>query len=722
MSDSGTESALTPAPGDRLLLGLLIVLIVGVPTVFLRTTFTTFDVPQLTVLWVLAVAVALVGVYRVLVTGVVERGPLVLTVTSASFLAALVLTSVLSEQPWVAFTGLTVRGAGAITYGLCLVLMHAVYRLGRRRSLQPVVLAFVVAHALVVLYALLQAYGLDPFTWGAGILYVGPVFSTLGNPNFSAGYVGLTLPLVVWVAFGSRFPVVLRVVGGAGAGASVVALAYLNSFQGDVAALASIAVLGQWVWQRGSRYRLVAVAVVLPVAAVITGVPLILDAPAKGTLLSLVAVVGVCAGLGTWWDRYSPVAAGAGSEDAVVQPAIVAFFRGRPWLRPALALVAVSVGGVLFGGRILGELGSGLEQRFAFWRTSLSIFASNPIVGTGLETYPAHFTAHRPLSHAMEYEFVLSDSPHSVPLGLLSGGGLLLALTYLAIMTVIFWAGLRAVRHADGPERSLYGAVLAAWVAYQVQSSVSIDMPGLIYTQWILGGVLLVGGAAGSRPRAALPWAPGRARSPSLRRRDSRWRIVALTLPVAGVLALLLNPLTAPVRADLAAYRAQQALDRTDFQTAGDELLWAIDLQPRNGFYAEGMALIYAESGLLDLAYEERVRSARLRPGNPYSALIAARAAIGMGRLEVAEHWLERAVSVEPNGAQVLTDAALVLADMGRQDKALRLIDSFELLGSPNTSAWKTAMGVYLASGNEIAAERARLCATVGQEGCWEEG
>ncbi len=91
---------------------MLGVMVVGVPTVFLRTAFTTFDVPQLTLLWVLAVAVVLVGVYRVLVTGVVERGPLALTVASVAFLAALVLTSVFSDQPWVAFTGLTVRGAG----------------------------------------------------------------------------------------------------------------------------------------------------------------------------------------------------------------------------------------------------------------------------------------------------------------------------------------------------------------------------------------------------------------------------------------------------------------------------------------------------------------------------------------------------------------------------------------------------------------------------------
>ncbi len=664
--EESLSDRLPRAPSDRVLLGLLGVMVVGVPTVFLRTAFTTFDVPQLTLLWVLAVAVVLVGVYRVLVTGVVERGPLALTVASVAFLAALVLTSVFSDQPWVAFTGLTVRGAGAVTYGLCLGLMHAVYRLGRRGSLKPLVLAFIGAHGLVVFYALMQAYELDPFTWGVGNLSTGPIFSTLGNANFSSGYVGLTLPLLVWMAFGSRLPVVLRVVGGAGVGASSVALAYLNSFQGDVAALVAIAVLGQWAWLRGRRDRLVAVAVVLPVAAVIAGVPLMLDTPAKGTLLSLTAVLGVCAGLGTWWDRYSPIEAEAAGEDAVVELETVALFGGPLWLRATLALAAVAAGAILFGSRIIDQLGSGLEQRIAFWRTSLSIFASSPIVGTGLETYPAHFTAHRPMSHAVQYEFVLSDSPHSVPLGLLSGGGLVLATAYAVLMAVVIGAGVRAIRRTGGPERLLYSAVLASWVAYHVQSSVSMDMPGLIYTQWVLGGVLLAAGTVAGQKQSILPWALGRVRSPSLRRRDLRRRAVVLALPVVGVLVLLLGPLTAPLRADLTAYRAQQALDRADYQAAGDEMLRAIDLQPRNGFYAEGMALVYAESGLLDLAYEEHVRSARLRPGNPYVAVQAARAAIVVNRLDVAREWYEQVLLDDPNGGSTHVEATQFLSELGR--------------------------------------------------------
>ena len=707
------------AAGDRLLLGLLIVLIVGVPTIFLPTTFTTFDVPQLTLLWVLAVAVVLVGLHRIVVSGVVEFGPPALTVASVCFLVALVLTSVLSDQPWVAFTGLTVRGAGAISYGLCLGLLYAAFWLSRHSSVKPLVLAFVGAHGLVVLYALLQAHDLDPFVWPPGILYVGPVFSTLGNPNFSSGYVALTLPLLTWLAFGSRLPVVVRVAAGAGIGASCVALAYLHSFQGHATALAAIPVLGHWAWLRVPPERLVAVVLVVPSAAVIVGVPLVFDSPGSGLLFGLMASVGASASLGAWWDRRSSgfTETGTRTNDSAARTA--SRLGQRKWI-PLMFALAVAAGGIVaVGGRVFNQFESGLEQRFAFWRTSLSIFSSNPIVGTGLETYPAHFTAHRPLSHAVQYERVLSDSPHSVPLGLLSGGGLLLAITYWALMAVILRSGVRAVRRAVGAGRLLYGAVLAAWCAYHVQSSVSMDVPGLIYTQWLLGGMLLAGGAVEGSPRRVLPWAPGRPRSPSSRLRNPGWSAAGVAFLLVVALAFLLQPLTAPLRADLAAYRAQEALDRADYQDAGDELLTAIDLQPRNYRYAEGMALVYGESGLYDLAYGERVRSARLQPGNPYLALISARFALAIGHLDEAKYWFERALTVEPNGTEVLTSVAAFYAGQGDFDRSAELLGIFESLRTGDWEVWRTARGIYEILGDEVAIERARPCALLNQEGCW---
>jgi hypothetical protein len=585
-----------------------------------------------------------------------------------------------------------------------------------------VVLAFVGAHGLVVLYALVQAYGFDPFTWGAGILYVGPVFSTLGNPNFSAGYVGLTLPLLVWAAFGSRLGVVLRMVAGAGVGVSSVALAYLNSFQGDVAGLAAIAVLGQWAWQRGRRERSVAVGTALPVVAVIAGVPLMLDAPGKGLLLGLAAVLGICSGLGAWLDeRESEVVPDdlSGEDSGVGQAS--QFWR-RHWVRLVSVLVTVTVGGVLVGGRVLDQLESGLEQRFAFWRTSLSIFASNPLVGTGLETYSAHFTAHRPLSHAIQYEYVLSDSPHSVPLGLLSGGGLLLAVAYAGLMMVILWAGVRAARRSGGSERLMYGAVLSSWIAYQVQSSVSMDVPGLLYTQWILAGVLLAGGARTSPRRLVLSWATGGPRNRAGRLDRIYWRKVGAASLSASLFVLLLGPLTAPVRADRAAYRAQQALDREDYQSAGDELLSAIDLQRHNGFYSDGMALVYEESGLSVLAFKELDRGARLRPGNQNAAMNAARAALRIGRLDEGLAWLRLAASYGEFTGEVLTESAKHFVLLGRRYEAEQLLARFLKLGSTNRGAWQFAAEVYERLGESEEAVRLRNCLDSYQVDCLHGG
>lgn len=706
----GTDVGRVPAaPGDRLLLGSLVVMAVGTPTVFLRTSFSTFDIPQLTLLWLTSLAVLIVGAYRVAVTGVVWRGPRSLAVASGAFLAALALSTALSEQPWVAFTGLTVRGAGALTYAACVLVLHAVYGLCRRRSAEPLVYALVAAHGLVVLYALMQAYGLDPFTWGVegqGPLWGTGVFSTLGNPNFSAGFLGLTLPLLVWVAFGSALAGPAKAVAGAGVGASVVALAHLGAFQGYMAALVAGAVALHWAFVRTRRGRLAAVLISLPVVGTVVGVPLALDSPGATCLIGTMAVVVCCAVAGAAWDTRSPV------ESLVTKT-------GSRQLRRRVVALAVGMAGlsaVVFRSRILEQVESGLDQRTAFWKTALSIFSSSPVFGTGLETYLSHFASHRPVEHAVKFERVISDSPHSVPLGMFSGGGLLLGLSYASLALVVGYLGVRAVVGSGGHRRLMYGAVLASWLAYHIQSSVSMDMPGLIYTQWILGGILVAGGAREPGRWRRLPWVS----------RDGGRRNVTVgvqrRLLAGSVLTLLFSvlavPLTSAVRADIIVHRAQQAISRGDLAAGAEELVRAIELQPRNGFYSEGLALVYAGSGLPDLAFLESNRAAGLQPGNPYAALAAAEAAIKVNRLDVAHQWYQWAAIYEPNGAEVLSEAARFLAATGQPNLAYELLDHFEELRSPNRLAWVTAKEAYLDLGDRVRAGHAGLCATVGQEGC----
>jgi len=562
-------------------------------------------------------------------------------------------------------------------------------------------LAFVATHVLVSLYALSQAYGLDPISWGVDTRFIGvQVFSTLGNGNFSSGYVGLTLPLLVWVAFGSPYPPLAKIAGGAGIGMSLVALTYFNSFQGQVAAMVASAVLAQWAMTRAPRNRLVAALTVVPVAAAVVGLPLLLTAPSWSTLFVVAVVTAACAGFGVIQDQRGVSARGDDSEASV---------GGWFWLTATAGLVAVGVLGMLFGARTVSELASGLEQRTEFWKASLSIFRESPFTGRGLETFSAYFTAHRSVEHAVQWESLLADSPHSVPFGILSGGGLILSGTYLAILLVIGCFGLLAAKRADGPLQLFYGAVLASWVAYHVQASVSMDVPGLIYTQWILGGILIAGGVSVKRSVVVLPWRPRSRRSRSGDGVQGVRQLLTVSV-LAVAFLLLLGPVSAPLRANMAVSRGQAALAAADPRSAEIELARAIELQPRYGYYAESMAFLYERGGLFEAAFAEMDRGARLQPGIPYIALKAARAALKVDRKDAAEYWYERALESDPNGVTAITEAAEFFALDGDLDRVFTLMQLFESLGSSNTTAWKAAERIYVVLGDSSHAERAAAC------------
>ena len=693
------------APGDRLLQAVLIFGVVGVPLLLSYGPFLSPDILRLTLLWAIGIAALSIGLYRIAAQGRLERGPLPLTAASAVLLVALVVTSLLSSQRWVSFTGLTVRGAGALTYGLCLGLLHTVFRLGRRRSLEPLVQAFAVAHVVVVLYALFQAYGLDPMSWDrAAASYYGDVFSTLGNPNFAAGFVGLTLPLLIWIPFGSAYPSAVKTWSGAMVGASLVALAHLGAFQGYAAALVGVGVVAHWILHRPVGRRLMSSLVALPMAGAICVLPLLVSDPGIGFLLGSMVTLALCAGLATKLDELA-VSAADDCHNGLVT--------GRLWLWLGATLALATAVGLALADRIREEVESGLETRFHLWKASISMFRSSPLTGTGLETYPDYFLAHRTIEHAVKHENGLGDAAHSVPLSILSGGGVLLSIPYIGILLVVFFFGTQAVRKAERESRLFFGAVLAAWVAYQVQASVSIDTPGLISTQWILGGILLAGGVPVPQKVLKLPWNFQR---PS----GSRQTMVGVGLFVMFFL-LLFGPVSAPMRADKAAYRGQLAVIGGDLQSATEEFLNAVELQPRNSFYAAQLADLYEKSGQYESAFEEREKIARLKPGNRESAVLAVRAAVWTNQLDVAGQWHERALLNDPYGALELVEAANFFARTESGERARELLARFEKLHSTNLRAWLRAGEVFAFMGDEAAAEHAAVCSIVDQVGCWTD-
>ena len=711
-----TEKRDTAVTGRAVTVAYLAVIVV-VPTIMWKAA-SNLEILKVTVLVVLVLVLVLLRSCRVVTAGFFERAPRLLMWSTAAFAGALVVTSFLSPQPWVAFTGAPVRGIGAVTYLACLVLLGGVFRDYRKRSVEPLLSAFLAAHAVVVGYALLQSFGADPFSWMDKMAIGGYVSSTLLNPNFSSSFVAITLPLVVRHQFNPSLRSAYRVVAATAVPISLAAIAFMDSFQSQLAAFTALLVPVVWVMQQPTRRRFEALLHTVPTAVTIVLLPVLLSDSVPGRLNGVpdplhltgsgsVTVAAAVVVLGGWtWigikhqTRWTP-------EGEKVEPVRRS---GTYWLVVAVgATLSAAVAAVNAWSLVSTQIVSGLNHRREMWIVGLKMLRDNPLVGTGLETYYSYFSPLRPVAHAVRWEGLVSDNVHSVPLGMFSSGGLLLGLTYLALLGVIGAYAARALRRSSGSEQVMIGAVLGGWVAYQIQSSISIDVPGLAYTQWVLAGVLLARGITEDLRVVPLPWTkPLSARA----RRSTRARTsTPLQRRLAGgllgvVLIVTLGPLTGPLRADMAYRAAQVDLLAGKLQESYDHMQQVVGLEPRNGQYAETLGLIYERSGDLQAALVELERSAQLRPGFASVERLAARANVVNNDVERAIYWYELALESEPYGPSGLTRAAEFYASIGESHRLYERLATYEELNLEILNP--VIANTYEALGDEGNAERLR--------------
>jgi len=658
--------------------------------------FYTFYLPQLTLFWVASVLIFLIAVQQKFLYGKTEKSPISIKVSLGAFIGSLLIVSILSSQSWVSFTGLTARGAGAFSYILCVIIFYSVFKLGGRKPTDFLIWAFISTHAIVVLYALLQAFDLDPIDWGIETQQVGiQVFSTLGNANFSAGYVGITIPLVIWAAFGSDFRPVIKTICGALLGGSTIALVNFGSTQGDLAALFSLLVVFHWVVRRPLSTRYQSALIALPVGVIVGIIPLFTSGYGMRLPLILPIVTSLCAYFGTLLDKDETFCA---SEK---------FLSKRQWkLLLSFSVIAGSILAFLLRNQIIQELKSGLEQRFVFWRVGFSIFGDHPIFGTGLETYLNYFTSNRTKEHGVNWEDVISDSAHSVPIGFLSNGGIVLFTTYLGIVSVIGYFGVQAIKSSRGPRQHFFLAVFTAWLAYHLQSMVSIDTTGLMYTQWILGGILVAAGL--SKNQESTKTAETQSKNKRKTRSNSK---NLLATPLLIVIFILLSfPLTSPFRANVLAFESEGLYLSGDFGKSEEKINQAIDLVSRTPSYHQMLATIYQNAEWNEDAFFEFEKNAELQPGISEAALWAAYSAFGLGRHDAAEEWFLKASEYNPYSSNVMLAVAGFYIDINEKDKAFEFLNAFENLGTLEASYWARAQQMYAYLGEEEKAEYADIC------------
>jgi O-antigen ligase len=258
----------------------------------------------------------------------------------------------------------------------------------------------------------------------------------------------------------------------------------------------------------------------------------------------------------------------------------------------AALTVGVVVAGLLTGvgpGDRLSSAGS-LEARRWYWTSALRMWRHHPVTGVGPDRYGAYFRSVRPEAAAAVNNY--SDAAHSVPLQMLSTGGLLLAASYAAFVLLVGLALVTGLRRLDGERRLVLAGAGGAWLAYQVQSLVSIDEPGLAVTHWLLAACVVAVGAPPRMLERLLPGAvvpvvrKGRA-APAPQPPAAVWSGVNVTLCVSvTVLGLVgLWQALAPLRADHAARSAAVDLVRGDGNAAFANVKVATRLAPYEQVY-----------------------------------------------------------------------------------------------------------------------------------------
>jgi len=634
-----------------LLCAVLVVAFVG----FWRSTYDVFNTFKATVLLLGTIALVGLGAYRVSRTRRIAVPWSPVAAAAGVLAAAFVIATLVSPTPLLSVVGRPGRHTGLAMYLAYLVLFLITTRLHADTRPTALAKALLGAAVPVTVYGLLQAVGVEPFGWQA--VEGGPqVFSTFGNANFFAAFLGMVAPLATWGALTSSWSAPWRAGSAALGVLALTAAIASNSLQGPAVAVAGAA---------------------------------------------FVAAVAIASSP----DRTRGAKAG---------------LIGGGLALGAAGLVAVALGLGPFA-TIRAGLVSSLGTRTPKWVTALAIWRDHPVTGVGLERYADHFFAYRPASLAADTGLRrTTDTPHDIPLDMLVNGGLVLGLAYLAFVGLTGWALFTGLRRTTGEDRLLLAGLGGAWLAYQLQSLVSIDVPPIAVLHYVLAGAIVGLGTRPALRQFALPGAPPLSAPEPVRKgkrkggaspapRPVRTPLTPANPLLLGILGLLglaaMVAAVTPLRADAAAGYA--------LRFGGDPVA-AVDGYRRAGAIASwesrypallGGYLTQPEVNRAAEALDAHREAALREPGSLAHALNVARLSATLDQPEQADDWWQRVLRLDPTTPEVLVEASAHWLARGDAARAQELAQRAVAVRGSDAALW-VALGQARAAAQDTAAAR----------------
>ncbi len=453
-----------------------------------------------------------------------------------AFLGWATIATVTSIHPWTALLGKYHRDEGLLSFfNYALVYFLAMQLVEDSKRAARLGQALFASSLVVAGYGTIQYFGLDPVPWNVDF-GAQRAFSTYGNPDILGGFLMFSLPVALSLALAER-DARLRAVYFAGFFLNLFTLLVSFTRGAWVGGLIGLIVFGVIAWRNGAR---------------LTKVDLV------STGVAGLAVAAVLAA------QRLP---GSQADFEITE----------------------------FGAsRLTADVG-GVHARLMIWGAAVKAIRDRPLVGFGPDTFRYVFPLRKPAEYVQRVSDNVADSPHSYPLQVAAGSGVVGALLLYAVFALVAVRSAPIVFARGGhPNRLVLGGFWAGCTGYLANSMFGLSIPGATFLLWVAMGIL-------AAPTSRV-----------VRVSASRWSTVAAaavaSVSLAGVLAQV--PIAA---ADHAYVKASASSGGPEAIEAAER---AIRLNPYNQAYREQLGLNHLNEALryANAAAQAREQGADVAP------------------------------------------------------------------------------------------------------------
>ncbi len=435
-----------------------------------------------------------------------------------------------------------------VNYAFLLFLMQNHVR--SSRQVRQVIGAIIIAGTVAGFYGMLQNFGIDFVPWNPSTYSADRMFSTMGNPNFLAAYLVMSLPvcLVVFLDLPDRiatdkgFCGVLCAIGLV-ATIGLCLLFKVNYFNFDPAYYGAGSFLGIfitqkfWVMHILLAFPLIAAGLLyygrlrlVLLVSMVFQVVAILFTKSRGGGVSLAVILIIFAAYFLWDLRRG---------SAVLR-------RNRYWLSSFFVLIALAhlIPDVrettthMFG-RIFDLLSFSnvkLTPRLYIWRSALQMLQDHFWFGTGLDTFQISFPEYRTAIYWILEWNGTPEKAHNLVMQVAATMGFMGLFTFFWLNTAFVMRAFKdLMEQADSSRRLLVIGCFAGAAGFFVQDLFSFTVVGYGVTYWMLLGFIP------AMQRTWLVEDQANTQAPQARPSLASWRVAVALIALTGLACLLVG-------------------------------------------------------------------------------------------------------------------------------------------------------------------------------------